>query len=62
MDVVFPVIRDVIVDDQGYLLDINTTGQQVSGNQHSAGTGAELSHDDITHSLLHVTVLKLQQK
>ena len=48
VDVVLPVAGEVIVDDQGHLLDVNTTGQQVGGDQHTAGPGPELAHDHIT--------------
>ena len=46
----------VIVDDQGHLLHINTTCQQVSSDQHPGGSRSELTHDDITSVLVHVTV------
>ena len=56
MDVVLAVGGQVVVDDQGDLLDIDTTGQEVSGDQDTRGTGTELLHDHITLTLLHVTV------
>ena len=48
MDVVFPVAGEVIVDDQRHLLDVNTTGQQVGSDQHTARAGPELAHNNIT--------------
>ena len=58
VDVVFPIHGKIIVDDQGNLLDINTTSQQVSGDQHTAGTGTELFHNEVTLLLIHVSMLK----
>lgn len=56
MDVVLPVGGEIVVDDQGNLLDIDTTGQQVSGDQDTRGAGSELLHNQVTLSLVHVTV------
>lgn len=56
VDVVLAVGGKVVVDDQGNLLDIDTTGQQISGNQDTGRTRAELLHDEITLGLVHVTV------
>lgn len=56
VDVVLAVSGKVVVDDQGDLLDIDTTGQKVSGDQDTGRTGTELLHDNITLALLHVTV------
>ena len=36
VDVVFPVSGKIIIDDQRHLLDIDTTSQQVSGDEYSA--------------------------
>ena len=58
MDVVLAVGRQVIVDDQRNLLDVDTTSQQISCDEHTAGTRAELTHDHITFSLVHISVLK----
>ena len=33
------VVGQVIVDDQGYLLDINTTRPHICGDQHTTGGG-----------------------
>jgi hypothetical protein len=56
VDVVLAVGGQVVVDDQRDLLDIDTTGQKVSGDQDTGRTGAELLHDNITLLLVHVTV------
>lgn len=39
-----------------YLLHVNSTGKQVSGDQNTRGPGAELAHDDVSSVLVHVTV------
>lgn len=56
VNVVLLVGGDVVVDDQGNLLDIDTTGKQVGGDQNTGRTRAELLHDDLTLALLHVSV------
>ena len=54
MDVVLPVGWEIVVDNQGNLLDINTTGQQISSDQNTTRSRTELTHD-------HVTLLKYIQ-
>lgn len=56
VNVVLTVGGEIVVDDQGNLLDINTTGQKVSGDQDTRRTGTELLHDNITLTLLHISV------
>lgn len=56
MDVVLAVGGQVVVDDKGDLLDIDTTGEKVSGDENTGRSGTELLHDDITLCLVHVTV------
>lgn len=56
VDVVLPVGGEIVVDDQGNLLDIDTTGQKVSGDQDTRRAGSELLHNQVTLSLVHVTV------
>ena len=58
MNVVFTVGWEVIVDDQGDLLDVDTTSQQISSDEDSAGAGAELTHNHITLLLVHVSMLQ----
>jgi len=57
VDVVFPVCWQIIVDDERDLLDIDSSGQQISRDKDSTGTGAELLHDHLSLSLLHLTML-----
>lgn len=56
VDVVLTVAGQVVVDDQRDLLDINTTGKKVSGDQHTRRSRAELLHDNVTLGLFHITV------
>mmetsp|Transcript_34960 Transcript_34960/g.54646 ORF Transcript_34960/g.54646 Transcript_34960/m.54646 type:complete len:483 (+) Transcript_34960:1231-2679(+) len=54
VDVILPVGGEVVVDDQGNLLDVNATSQQVGGDQHTGGSGTELAHDKLTTLLVHI--------
>lgn len=56
VDVVLAVGGKIVVDDQGDLLDIDTTGQKIGGDKNTRRSGTELLHDQITLSLVHVTV------
>ena len=52
VDVVLAVGGKVVVDDKGNLLDIDTTGEEVSGDENTGRSKTELLHVDITLSLL----------
>ncbi|KAI6772526.1 hypothetical protein HG530_003484 [Fusarium avenaceum] len=56
VDVVLTVGGEIVIDDQGNLLDIDTTGEKVSGDQDTRRTGSELLHNQVTLTLVHVTV------
>jgi hypothetical protein len=56
VDVVLTVGWEIVVDDQRHLLDINTTGQEISGDQNTGRPGSELLHNQITLGLIHITV------
>lgn len=56
MDVVLSVGGEIVVDDQGDLLDIDSSGQEVGGDENAGGAGTELPHDDVTLLLVHVSV------
>ena len=58
VDVVLPVRREVVVDDEGNLLDIDAPGEQVGGDEDARRAGPKLPHDNITLLLVHVAVLK----
>jgi len=51
VNVVLQVSWEVIIDDQGDLLDVNTTSKKISGDQNSAGTSSEFVQNEI--SFLH---------
>lgn len=56
VDVVLTVGWKIVVDDQRDLLDINTTGQKIGGNQNTGRTRSELLHNQITLTLVHISV------
>ena len=56
MDVVFAVGREIVIDNEGYLLNIDTTSQKISSDQNAGRARTELFHDNITLRLLHVTM------
>lgn len=56
MDVVLSVGGQVKVDDQRNLLDIDTSGKQIGGDEDSRRTGSEGLHNDISLGLLGLSV------
>jgi len=56
MEVVLLLLGEVIVDDEGDLLDVDTTGEEVGGDEDTGGSGAEGVHDVLTLQLGHLTV------
>lgn len=56
VNVVLAVGGEIVVDDEGDLLNVDTTGQKIGGNQDARRTGTELLHDHITLTLLHIAV------
>lgn len=56
MEVVLLLLGEVIVDDEGDLLDVNTTSQEIGGDEDTGGTGTEGVHDVLTFLLGHFTV------
>ena len=56
VDVVLSVGGEIVVDDQRHLLHIDSSGQEIGGDQDSRGSGPEFSHDDVTLLLVHVSV------
>lgn len=57
VNVVFSVCREVVVDDQRHLLDVNTTGEKIGGDQHPARSRSKFPHDDVPLTLFHVSML-----
>src|SRR5436190_1915648 len=56
MNIVLAIGRQIVVDDQGDLLDIDTTGKKISSDQDARRPRAELLHNDITLGLFHVAM------
>lgn len=56
VDVVLLVSRQVVVNNQRDLLDIDTSGQQIGGDQNSRRTGSELVHNGVSLTLRQVSV------
>lgn len=56
MNVVVSISRQIIVDDQRHLLDVNATGQEIRGDEDTRWTRTELFHNDIPLTLVHVSV------
>jgi hypothetical protein len=57
MDVVLAVGGEIVVDDERDLLDVDTTGEQVGGDEDTGRSRTELLHEELTLLLVHVTVL-----
>ncbi len=56
MNVVLAVDWQVVIDDKRDLLHVDTAGKQVGGHEHTRGTRAELAHNHVAASLVHVAV------
>mmetsp|Transcript_73098 Transcript_73098/g.158084 ORF Transcript_73098/g.158084 Transcript_73098/m.158084 type:complete len:321 (+) Transcript_73098:2-964(+) len=56
VDVQLAVVGQVVADHERDLLHVETAAPEVRGDQHAAGTGAELLHDRIALLLRHVAV------
>ena len=46
MNVIFTVWRQIIIDDQRYLLNINTSGKKISSDQNTRGTRPDNDNDN----------------
>ena len=51
MDVLLVVAGQIVVDDDGNLMDVDTASQKIGGDENTRRTRTELSHDNITLSL-----------
>ena len=56
VDVVLLGGGQVVVDDQRHLLDVDTTCEQVGGDEDTGRAGSELLHDDLALALVHLAV------
>ena len=54
VDVVLAVRREIVVDDERDLLDVNTTGEEIGGDEDAARSGAELAENEVALALVHV--------
>ena len=57
VDVVLAVRGEIVVDDERDLLDIDTTSEEISRDEDTRGSRAELLHQDLALLLLHITML-----
>merc|ERR1719240_1259360 len=56
MQIILHVLRQVKVDDQGHLLYIDATSEQISGDQHTRRARAELAHDEVSLLLIELSM------
>jgi hypothetical protein len=56
VDVIFLLLWELVVDDKSNLLDIDTSGEKISGDEDSGGTSSELLHDRVSLDLVHLSV------
>ena len=56
VNVVFLFERKLVVDNETYLLDVNSSCEQVSGDEYSGGSSSELFHDHVSLDLVHFSV------
>jgi len=56
VDVQLTIVRQIVVDDQRHLWDVETTGPNVGGNENSSLSRSELAHDFVSFFLWHVSV------
>ena len=59
MNVVLPIGWQIVVNDKRNLLYIDSSSQQVSGDEDSTWSRSELSHDEVTFFLIHITMLQI---
>ncbi len=57
MDVSFLLSGEVVVDDEVDLLDVDSSGEEVGGDEDSGAAGPELLHDEFPLVLVHSSVL-----
>lgn len=56
VNVVLQVLWEIEVDNQRDLMDINSTGQEIGGDEDTGRSGTELSQDDVTILLSDISV------
>ena len=48
--------REIVVDDERDLLNIDSSSEQIGGDEDSGRTRSEFLHDDFSLSLFHISV------
>ena len=56
VDVVLLLEGKLVVDNETDLLDVDTSGQKISGDEDTGGASSELLHDHVTGHLIHLSV------
>lgn len=56
MDIVLLLEWELVVDDETNLLDIDTSSEEIGGNEDSSGSSSELLHDSVSLDLVHLTM------
>ena len=56
MDVNFLLHWELVVDDESDLLDIDSSCEQIGGDEDSGGSSSELLHDGVSLHLVHLSV------
>ncbi len=59
VDIVFGVMRDIVVDDHRYIIDIDTTTDDIGGYEYAHLTIPEVEHHLVAFFLLQVAVHRL---
>ena len=56
VDVVLLLEGELVVDDETNLLHVDSSGEQVGGDEHSSGSSSEFLHDHVSLDLVHLSV------
>ena len=56
VDIIFNILRDIIIDNHLYILHINTSSRHIGGNQNIGTSVSESSHSHITLMLGHISM------
>lgn len=56
VNVVLEILWEIVVDDKGNLMDINSTSQKIGGDENTGRSSSKLSQDNITILLSDVSV------
>jgi len=56
VDVVLFFVGEFVVDDETNLLDIDSSGKKISGDEYSGGSSSKFLHDHISVDLVHFSM------